>query len=111
VVPSLTPAEARALDDLVASVRALLGAELVELRLFGSRARGEGHQDSDLDIAVVVTEPGLARRRDVHDAAFDIGLEHGVSLAPLVLSQRRLDELRARERLLAADLDREGIVL
>jgi predicted nucleotidyltransferase len=83
----------------------------VEARLFGSRARGEGHEDSDLDVALIVTAPGRQRRGQVYDLAFDVMLAHGVDLAPLVIARERLDELRRRERLLALDLDREGIPL
>jgi hypothetical protein len=32
-----------------------------------------------------------------------------VLISPLLLSQARFDELRARERLLIAEIDREGI--
>lgn len=81
------------------------------MRLFGSRARGEGSSHSDIDLAVVVSEAGRARRRAVYDLAFDVGLAHGVQLAPLVIDEQRLDALRARERLIARDIDVEGIML
>lgn len=107
----LSPAEAAATGELVERVRALLGEELCELRLFGSRARGEGTEQSDLDIAVIVTPRGRARRHEVHDLAFDIGYAHGVDIAAWVVEEGRLNELRTRERRIALDVDREGIRL
>lgn len=107
----LTPAERAALEEFVARVRELLGDDLVEVRLFGSRARGEGHESSDLDVALVVRPGGREQRRAVYDLAYDVGFPHGVDLAPLVIEEERLAALRARERLLARDLDREGIPL
>jgi hypothetical protein len=39
----------------------------------------------------------------------DILTRTGVLLSPLILSAARFDELRARERLLVAEIDRDGI--
>ncbi len=107
----LTPAEQSALAELLPALRALLGPDLLEARLFGSRSRGEGHPGSDLDVALVVTGRGRARRYEAYDEAYDIGLRWGVDVALLVLERARLEELRARERLLATELDRDGVVL
>ena len=107
----LSPAERAAVDELVAAARSRLGGELREVRLFGSRARGEGTADSDVDVALVVTSAGRQRRYEIYDLAFDLGLRHRVALAPLVIEDERLAELRRRERRLALDLDREGILL
>jgi len=108
---TLSPAEAAAVREFVARVRELLGTELLHVRLFGSRARGEGHEHSDLDIALIVTTGGRARRYDVYDLAFDVGLEYSVVLAPLVLEEQQFQKLKQRERLLALDIEREGIAL
>jgi uncharacterized protein len=108
---ALTPAEKAAVDELVAGARAILGAEIRDARLFGSRARGEGTADSDLDVALVVTAEGRRRRREVQDLAFDIGLRHHVALAPLIVDEAVLAEMRQRELLLALDIEREGIPL
>jgi predicted nucleotidyltransferase len=92
----------------VDGARSRLGAVLLEARLFGSRARGEGDEESDLDVAFIVQAGGRARRREVQDLAFDISLRTGIQLSPLVIEEPDLALLRARERLLAAELDRDG---
>jgi uncharacterized protein len=107
----LSPRELVALEDFLARAREVLGPELREARLFGSRARGEGSGDSDLDLALVVSSAGHRRRHQVQDLAFDTVLRHGVSVSPLVLEEHVLAELKARERRLALDLEREGIPL
>jgi|ERR1051325_116588 predicted nucleotidyltransferase len=107
----LSRAERTAVNELVAAARAQLGGEIHDVRLFGSRARGDGHADSDIDVAVVVSTAGRARRYEIYDLAFDIGLRHGVNLAPLVIEDAVLADLHRRERRLALDLQREGIPL
>lgn len=48
VVPTqLTSREAHAVRAFVEAARALLGDDLREVRLFGSRARGDSNEDSD----------------------------------------------------------------
>jgi len=89
-------------------VGSLLGAELRKVRLFGSRARGEGTAGSDIDLALIASSEGCARRRNIDDTAFDVGLRHGVQLAPTAISEAQLAKLRARERRFALDLEREG---
>lgn len=107
----LSASEAAAVREFIARAREVLGADLRSARLFGSRARGEGHEHSDLDIALLVSPEGQARRYVIYDLAFDIGLAHGVQLAPLVLEEGRFQELKDRERLIAHDIEREGIPL
>ena len=107
----LSPVEAAAVREFAGRVRELLGADLKAMHLFGSRARGEGHEQSDLDIALIVARGARARRYDVYDLAFDVGLDHSVDLAPLVLEEEQFNELKRRERLIAQNIQREGIAL
>jgi len=107
----LSPAEAAAVREFAGRVRELLGADLKAMHLFGSRARGDGHEQSDLDIALIVARGARARRYDVYDLAFDVGLDHSVDLAPLVLEEEQFNELKRRERLIAQNIQREGIAL
>jgi predicted nucleotidyltransferase len=57
-----------------------LGGSLEKLVLYGSVARGEENESSDVDVfAVVESEEDLERLRDV---AYDIGvLDYGVSIS------------------------------
>ena len=52
----MTPAERNALDGFVTAVREHYGARLVDILLFGSRARGDARPDSDVDLAVVLQD-------------------------------------------------------
>jgi len=108
---TLSASETAAIGEFIARARDALGDDLRSARLFGSRARGEGHEDSDLDIALLVSSEGRARRHALYDLAFDVGLAYGVALAPLVLEERRFEELKDRERLIARDIEVDGIPL
>ena len=90
------------------------GPRLREVRLFGSHARGDAHQDSDVDLLVVVDDLSETERRELLDLACRVEQqdpEGMVVLSPLAYSTERVAVLRARERLLFRDIEREGIVL
>lgn len=105
----LSDSEETAIRRFMVDVRTMLGPDLKEACIFGSRARGEGNEQSDLDLALIVSAEGRARRDALYDLAFDVGLAHGVQLAPLVLEEGRFRELMRRERRIALDIAREGI--
>jgi predicted nucleotidyltransferase len=87
----LTPAEREALRRFKTAVEALLGDNLVSLRLFGSRARGEGTPESDLDVLVLVRtkDPALCRR--IVEAALDADLAYDTNVAPAILTITEYD--------------------
>jgi predicted nucleotidyltransferase len=106
----LSAAEKGALADFLGRVRTLLGEELLDARLFGSRARGEGGEDSDLDVALIVTPRGRELRRDIHGLTFDAMYDYGVDVEPLVITEEQLRELSERELSIAAALERAAVV-
>jgi len=85
--------------------------EVVSLRVYGSRARGEAREDSDMDVLVLtVGDPALVKRH-VSEAALGAEGELGYPfvISPLVMSRAHFDELLRRERLLARAVMEEGI--
>lgn len=107
----LSATEKGALADFLGRVRALLGDDLLEARLFGSRARGEGGEDSDLDVALIVTPRGRELRREIHGLTFDTTYGFGVEVEPLVITEAQLRELADRELSIGAALEREAVPL
>lgn len=106
----LSPAEDALLRDFVARLRAAApeGA-IAAIRVFGSRARGNSDEHSDLDVAVELTGAADTRRlRDLTaDAAFDAAEArdaHDLGLAPVVLPPGPRTGLRDA-------IDRDGIEL
>jgi predicted nucleotidyltransferase len=69
------------------------------VRLFGSFARGRAHEDSDVDVAVVLDRADLDTRRKVIDLATDVGLlSHDLLLSPTVFDRETYERWRAQER-------------
>jgi predicted nucleotidyltransferase len=107
----LPPALRLALTEYADRLRPLFGDRLLELRLFGSYARGEAHEDSDVDVLVLIRGLTDLEIGVVAGEAAPIIQKTGLALSPLPLSSERLEALRHDGRALAASLDRDGISL
>ena len=77
----MTPQERKALEDFVAAVRARYGARLVDVLVFGSRARGDAEPDSDVDLAIILEDGDwkfFDEKMALCDIAYDLLLETGL---------------------------------
>jgi predicted nucleotidyltransferase len=102
-----TEAARRFAEDL----RSRYGDAVLDVRLFGSFARGEAHEDSDVDVAVVLERVDWATQRDVIDLATDIGLARALRLSPTLFDRATYERWRRQERPLVMDIERDGIAL
>lgn len=89
----------------------LPSGSIASVRVFGSRARGQSDENSDLDVAVELApgiESALHRAQGV-DAAFDAMDEtglHGLALSAIVIPT-----IPAEATGLAANIAREGLII
>jgi predicted nucleotidyltransferase len=107
----LTGAEREAILRFERGLAMLPDAGVQRVILFGSRARGEGNEHSDLDLAVVLSGDERPHWRQIVDVATELNLEfeYRLRISPLVVSHARLLELWERERAIAHAILVEGI--
>ncbi len=107
----LTIQEQRAITDFKARVHHLVTGAAPTFRLFGSRARGDAHAESDIDILVLVDDAPTSVRSRIFEITADIFLEYEIDLSPLVMGRAHYADLLQRELLLPQDIERDGIPL
>src|SRR5205809_136992 len=91
---ALTTAEQHALERFKTVLKSLLGDNLMSIRLFGSRARGEGTDESDLDVLIVLREKDRAICRRIVAEALEVDLAYNINLAPTILSVKEYQQNR-----------------
>lgn len=74
-------------------VDSAFNGRVAKMVLFGSRARGDAHEESDWDIAIFLTgEPSSDDLNRLADLGTDLLYETGQFIQPLPLAGRRLEE-------------------
>ena len=113
VARAIPPVVSEALARFDRVLRDRFGGRVSEVVLFGSRARGEAHENSDVDVLVVIDDLSEPERLAVLDLAYGVDRTSTdwVGLSPLVYSSQQAVRMRAGGRRLFRDIDREGIRL
>lgn len=105
----LSAQEERIVQEFATRAREQFPEEVLEVRVFGSKARGDHHVDSDIDILVI------ARSNDwrLHDRirkvgyALDESIDYRLSIQ--VISEQRFEHARNRRFQFATSVSEEGI--
>jgi len=101
--------EERALKELREELFAKY--RIIDIRLYGSKARGEGKEDSDLDIMIEIPEYDRAMVAEIDDIIYRINLEHDVFISALVFGKDELEEGPMSEAPIYKVIQREGVPL
>lgn len=96
---------------LILELIAALGNELLEVWLFGSRARGDAHQHSDIDLLIVVDQLRPQLRWRIREVAADCSLEHDVLFNTHILDRAHWAEHVFYKSTLWREVMRDGVVL
>jgi len=90
-------------------VHQLYGEDLERVILFGSQARGDAKEDSDVDILIVTQKHlSLDRRKKLIAFISDLAINHNILINFMEMSPQRFNSERSP---LLLNIRREGIVL
>ena len=87
------------MNSFTTRCKELFGHRLLEVRLYGSYARGDQEEYSDIDLLVLIDTDGIEARKylsPVCGIASDISLEHnGIDLSPFICGKDQYDKLKS----------------
>jgi predicted nucleotidyltransferase len=106
----LNKTEKNVVTSFVKELKKKVGDDIVAIRLFGSKARGDFEKDSDIDIFVLVKRKGDVRE-SISDIAAEYVYEYNVPLAPVVYSLFEYEKNRELGSLFFEQVEREGVPL
>lgn len=79
--------------------------------MFGSRARGDWQEDSDLDVFIEVPDLDAILRRKISEIAWEISLEDGVVISTFVATSDALVESPLAANPILRVIQSEGIAV
>lgn len=82
---------------------------IFDFRLFGSRARGVADWDSDMDLYIEVSDLNKEQRRLINDIAWEVGYDHDILIAPVVVTKNQLENTPFRLTSIYQVIQKEGV--
>ena len=90
----LAPNDQAAITKYLGCIRSRFPDRILDVVLFGSRARGDAHVESDIDLLVLVDAEDREFRSELWRIASDVSLDYNVVISPRVFGQARWAETR-----------------
>jgi len=100
--------EKKAIKDFKKQLSDKLGSNIVSVRLFGSKARGDFHKESDIDILVVLKQPTENQINFIYDTAMVLGNQYDVYLSVKIFSQKEFKYYKSIPTLFIQNILKEG---
>lgn len=104
----LEKSEEKAIHKLIQKLRSR-SLKLFGVILYGSRARGEGEVDSDIDLLLILGSEDWDTRNLVSQIASRVSLESNVLISPHVISLTRWREMERAPFTFFRNVFREGV--
>ena len=108
---ALTKNQINSLSQYLAILRTKFRDKILDVLLFGSVARGEYDDESDIDILVIVEEGDVKFREEVSMASYEPMLRNDVVMSSLVMDKAMYNWHRKYEDPLYNMIKKEGIDL
>ena len=83
------------INEYVASVKKIFGTYLRKVIVYGSYARGDYNEKSDIDIMFIVTlnENEIHEKfNDVCDIAFEYEMKYGIVISPIIKNNQHFEK-------------------
>lgn len=83
--------------------------QLVDFRVYGSRARGDNEEDSDLDIFIEVQSLDRDLKKKIRHTTWEVGLKYLMVISAMIFSQKQIEDSPLKISPLVLNVMEEGI--
>ncbi len=97
----------RIVEELSQQLGSEFGDRIDQVILFGSYARDEANEESDIDLLVV----GDVTLNEVIDVTYPLSLKYGIYISPIVMSREHFEMLKAEETGFIKSVLSEGVTV
>jgi uncharacterized protein len=81
---------------------------LIDFRVFGSRARGDSDEDSDMDVFIEVESLDRETREKIFDVVWEVGFDNYLVISPITCTRSEIEETPFRSSPILKNIYEEG---
>ena len=82
---------------------------LIDFRVFGSRARGDGDEYSDMDVFLEVESLNKETKNRISDIIWEVGFKHFIVILPLIMTRDEVEKSPMRASPIVENIVKEGV--
>lgn len=82
---------------------------LLDFKVFGSRARGDENEYSDMDIFIEVENLDNELQDKIAHIVWEAGIENSIYISPLIFTRYEIDDSPLRASPIVKNISEEGI--
>ncbi len=82
---------------------------LIDFRVFGSRARGDEDEYSDMDVFIEVEYLDSQLKKKIRDITWEIGFENSIYISPLIFTRYEIEDSPLRVSSIVKNITEEGV--
>ncbi len=84
---------------------------LLDFRIFGSRARGDADEYSDLDVFIKVERIDRKVKEKIEDVIWEVGFNNFIVVSPLIFTRDEIENTALRSSAIVKNITEEGVSL
>src|SRR3990172_2382411 len=107
----LSPNERLGVDALVEALKREAGGQILLVAMFGSKARGDAGEDSDVDILIVADADPRQIEGRISKSSSELSLEHNLINNKFILSRENWADYARRRAAFWQNIQRDGVLL
>lgn len=82
---------------------------LIDFKVFGSRARGDYDEYSDMDVFLEVESIDKELKAKISHIVWEVGFENSIYISPLIFTRYELEESPLRASPIVENINEEGV--
>ena len=84
---------------------------LLDFRIFGSRARGDAEEYSDLDVFIKVDRIDRNVKEKIGDVIWEVSFDNFIVISPLIFTRDEIENTALRSSAIVKNIAEEGVSL
>ncbi len=85
--------------------------DLIDFRVFGSRARGDAAEFSDMDVFIEVEHLSKQIKAEIRDIAWEVGMENSLYISPIIFTRTEIEDSPLRSSFIVSNIRDEGVTI